>query len=252
MYKHITRRPAHLFGLECGGPIRVSSSFMAEDPLSKTSEPPSDEELAHSLLDALGSADHEDALVAEEPSAAPPLVLASAQSTGPLLPQLIMHTDASQSWRPRILTRARSRSRARAQSRNISLQSSNISLPSAPTTPSDDGQVSDEEECIKMQFDCKLIMSLSGTILGNVSCNDRTCVGDIRHVVEEIVAGMRSDGVEIDYFKLLRGECVLLNDSNKIFEIFSNLDDCALTVAMMHKRRGVWRKVPREEVYGEK
>ena len=163
-----------------------------------------------------------------------------------------MHTDASQFWRPRILTRARSRSRARAQSRNISLQSSNISLPSAPTTPSDAGQVSDEEECIKMQFDCKLIMSLSGTILSSVSCNHRTCVGDIRHVVEEIVAGMRSDGVEIDYFKLLRGECVLLNDSNKIFEIFNNLDDCALTVVMMHKRRGVWRKVPREEVYGEK
>ena len=103
-----------------------------------------------------------------------------------------------------------------------------------------------------MQFDCKLIMSLSGTILSNVSCNDRTCVGDIRHAVEEIVAGMRSDGVEIDYFKLLRGERVLLNDSNKIFEIFSNLDDCALTVVMMHKRRGLWRKVPREEVYGEK
>ena len=215
---------------------------MAEDPLSSTSEPPSDEELARSLLEALGPADHEDALVAEEPSAAPPLVLASAQSTGPFLPQLIMHTDASQFWRPRILTRARSRSRARAQSRNISLQSSNVSLPSDECI-SDAGQASDEEECIKMQFDCKLITSLSGTILGNVSCNDRTCVGDIRHAVEEIVAGMRSDGVEIDYFKLLRGECVPLNDSNKIFEIFNNLDDCALTVVMMHKRRGVWRKV---------
>ena len=236
MYKHITRRPAHLFGLECGGLIRVSSSFMAEDPLSSTSESPSDEELARSLLEALGPADHEDALVAEEPSAAPPLVLASAQSTSPLLPNLIMHTDASQSWRPPILTRARSRSRARAQSRNIS-------LPSTPTTPNDAGKVSDEEESIKMEFDCKLIMCASGTILSSVSCNHRTCVGDIRHVVEEIVAGMRSDGVEIDYFKLLRGECVLLNDSNKIFEIFNNLDDCALTVVMMHKRRGVWRKV---------
>ena len=49
---------------------------MAEDPLSSTSEPPSDEELARSLFEALGPADHEDALVAEEPSAAPPLVLA--------------------------------------------------------------------------------------------------------------------------------------------------------------------------------
>jgi hypothetical protein len=101
----------------------------------------------------------------------------------------------------------------------------------------------DDEEFIKMQFDCKLIMGMSGTILSSVSCNHRTCVGDIRHAVEEIVAGMHTDEVEIDYFKLLRGERVLLNDSNKIFEIFSNLDDCALTVAMMHKRRGVWRKV---------
>ena len=132
--------------------------------------------------------------------------------------------------------RARSRSRERAQS-------SYISLPSTPTTPSDAGKVSDEEEFINMQFDCKLIMCASGTILSSVSCNHRTCVGDIRHAVEEIVAGMRSDGVEIDYFKLLRGECVLLNDSNKIFEIFSNLDDCALTVVMMHKGRCVKRKV---------
>ena len=211
---------------------------MAEvvDLLSSSSDPPSDEELAQSLLEALDPADHADALVAEEPSAAPPLVLASAQSTGPLLPNLIMHTDASQSWRPRILTRARSRSRARAQSRNIS-------LPSTPTTPSDAGKVSGEEEFINLQFDCKLIMGVSGTILKSVSCNDRTCVGDIRHVVEEIVAGMHTDEVEIDYFKLLRGERVLLNDSNKIFEIFSSLDDCALTVVIMHKRRGVWRKV---------
>ena len=142
--------------------------------------------------------------------------------------------------------RARSRSRERAQSRHIS-------SPSTPTTPSDAGKVSDEEEFINMQFNCKLTMCASGTKLGSVSCDHRTCVGDIRHAVEEIVAGMHTDeGVEIDHFKLLRGGCVLLNDSNKIFEIFSNLDECALTVAMMHKIRGVWRKVPREEVYGEK
>ena len=214
---------------------------MAEvvDLLSSSSDPPSDEELAHSLLEALGPADHEDALVAEEPSAAPPLVLASAQSTSPLLPPLIMHTDAYQTdirSQSRWGARARSRSRARAQS-------SNISLPATPTTPSDAGKVSDEEEFIKMQFDCKLIMGMSGTILSSVSCDHRTCVGDIRHAVEEIVAGMRSEGVEIDYFQLIRGDRVLLNDSNKIFEIFSNLDDCALTVVIMYKRRGVWRKV---------
>ena len=214
---------------------------MAEvvDLLSSSSDPPSDEELAHSLLEALGPADHEDALVAEEPSAAPPLVLASAQSTSPLLPPLIMHTDAyptdirSQS---RWGARARSRSPARAQWNNIS-------LPSTPTTPNDAGKVSGEEEFINLQFDCKLIMGMTGTILSSVSCNHQTCVGDIRHAVEEIVAGMRSDGVEIDYFKLLRGGCVLLNDSNKIFEIFSNLDECAMTVAIMYKRRGVWRRV---------
>ena len=208
---------------------------MAEvvDLLSSSSDPPSDEELAHSLLEALGPADHEDALVAEEPSAAPPLVLASAQSTSPLLPPLIMHTDAyptdirSQS---RWGARARSRSRARARS-------SYISSPSSPTTPSDAGKASGEEEFINMQFDCKLIMRMSGTILSSCSCNHRTCVGDIRHAVEEIVAGMHTDEVEIDYFKLLRGDCVLLNDSNKIFEIFSNLDDCALTVVMLHKRK---------------
>ena len=205
---------------------------MAEvvDLLSSSSDPPSDEELAHSLLEALGPADHEDALVAEEPSAAPPLVLASAQSTSPLLPPLIMHTDAyptdirSQS---RWGARARSRSPARAQWNNIS-------LPSTPTTPNDAGKVSGEEEFINLQFDCKLIMGMTGTILSSVSCNHQTCVGDIRHAVEEIVAGMHTDEVEIDSFKLLRGENVLLNDSNKIFEIFSNLDDCALTVAMMH------------------
>ncbi len=126
--------------------------------------------------------------------------------------------------------RARSRSRERAQS-------SYISLPSTPTTPSDAGKVSDEEEFINMQFNCKLTMCASGTKLGSVSCDHRTCVGDIRHAVEEIVARMRNDGVEIDSFKLLRGENVLLNDSNKIFEIFSNLDDCALTVVMLHKRK---------------
>ena len=215
---------------------------MAEvvDLLSSSSDPPSDEELAHSLLEALGPADHEDALVAEEPSAAPPLVLASAQSTSPLLPPLIMHTDAyptdirSQS---RWGARARSRSPARAQWNNIS-------LPSTPTTPNDAGKVSGEEEFINLQFDCKLIMGMTGTILSSVSCNHQTCVGDIRHAVEEIVAGMHTDeGVEIDHFKLLRGGCVLLNDSNKIFEIFSNLDECALTVAIMYKRRGVWRRV---------
>ena len=210
---------------------------MAEvvDLLSSSSDPPSDEELAHSLLEALGPADHEDALVAEEPSAAPPLVLASAQSTSPLLPPLIMHTDAyptdirSQS---RWGARARSRSPARAQWNNIS-------LPSTPTTPNDAGKVSGEEEFINLQFDCKLIMGMTGTILSSVSCNHQTCVGDIRHAVEEIVARMRNDGVEIDSFKLLRGENVLLNDSNKIFELFSNLDDCALTVVVMRKRRGV-------------
>jgi hypothetical protein len=127
--------------------------------------------------------------------------------------------------------------RARSRSRERAAQSSYISLPSTPTTPSDAGKVSDEEEFINLQFDCKLIMGVSGTILKSVSCNDRTCVGDIRHVVEEIVAGMHTDEVEIDYFKLLRGERVLLNDSNKIFEIFSNLDDCALTVVMLHKRK---------------
>ena len=132
--------------------------------------------------------------------------------------------------------RARSRSRERAQSRYISLVST-------PTTPSDAGKVSDEEEFINLQFDCKLIMGMTGTILSSVSCNHQTCVGDIRHAVEEIVARMRNDGVEIDSFKLLRGENVLLNDSNKIFEIFSNLDECALTVAIMYKRRGVWRRV---------
>ena len=126
--------------------------------------------------------------------------------------------------------RARSRSRERAQSRYISLVST-------PTTPSDAGKVSDEEEFINMQFNCKLTMCASGTKLGSVSCDHRTCVGDIRHAVEEIVALMRNDGVEIDSFKLLRGENVLLNDSNKIFEIFSNLDDCALTVVMLHKRK---------------
>ena len=214
---------------------------MAEvvDLLSSSSDPPSDEELAHSLLEALGPADHEDALVAEEPSAAPPLVLASAQSTSPLLPPLIMHTDAYQNdirSQSRWGARARSRSPARAQWNNIS-------LPSTPTTPNDAGKVSGEEEFINLQFDCKLIMGMTGTILSSVSCNHQTCVGDIRHAVEEIVAGMRSDGVEIDYFKLLRGERVLLNDSNKIFEIFSNLDECALTVAIMYKRRGVWRRV---------
>ena len=149
-----------------------------------------------------------------------------------------MHTDADQNdirSQSRWGARARSRSRARAQS-------SNISLPATPTTPSDAGKVSDEEEFI--EFDCKLIMGMSGTILSSVSCNHRTCVGDIRHAVEEIVAGMHTDeGVEIDHFKLLRGGCVLLNDSNKVFEIFSNLDDCALTVVMMHKRKGVWGKV---------
>ena len=216
---------------------------MAEvvDLLSSSSDPPSDEELARSLLEALGPADHEDALVAEEPSAAPPLVLASAQSTSPLLPPLIMHTDAyptdirSQS---RWGARARSRSPARAQWNNIS-------LPSTPTTPNDAGKVSGEEEFINLQFDCKLIMGMTGTILSSVSCNHQTCVGDIRHAVEEIVADMHPDDdvFEIDYFKLLRGGCVLLNDSNKIFEIFSNLDECAMTVAIMYKRRGVWRRV---------
>jgi hypothetical protein len=127
--------------------------------------------------------------------------------------------------------------RARSRSRERAAQSSYISLPSTPTTPSDAGKVSDEEEFINMQFDCKLIMSASGTIHSSVSCDHRTCVGDIRHAVEEIVAGMRTDGVEIDSFKLLRGENALLNDSNKIFEIFSNLDDCALTVVMLHKRK---------------
>ena len=132
-----------------------------------------------------------------------------------------------------------SRARARARSRSLS-------FPPTPTTPSDPGRVSGEEEFLDMPFVCTVIMSCSGEVFHSFDCNQRTSLGSIRADVRKKFEERRNEGslLELDSIQLLRGERTCSNDDIKIHEMFTNLeDDCVLAVVVNQKIKKQEEKV---------
>ena len=113
---------------------------------------------------------------------------------------------------------------------------SRSSAPHTPSTPSDAGQVSDEDDMPTMPFDCNVIMS-SGESLKSFRCDEHTSTGYIRNSVLKILTDKHNEGnlQEFDSFRLLRGERICDNDYTKVYELFPNLESesCVLTVVIL-------------------
>ena len=119
---------------------------------------------------------------------------------------------------------------------------SRSSVPRTPTTPSDPGQVSGEDDKPHQfsdplfLFHCNVIMS-SGESLKSFECNEHTSTGWIRNGVLKILTDKHNEGnlQEFDSFQLLRGERIWENDYTKVYELFANLESesCVLTVVIL-------------------
>ena len=100
-----------------------------------------------------------------------------------------------------------------------------------PTTPSDPGQVSGDEEFLTLKFNCSVVMT-SGNCLGTFKCNEQTSVGWIRRQLINLFEDMRSKG-ESDWedFALLRNEHKLNSDNAKVYEQREvDKQECLLTI----------------------
>ena len=89
-----------------------------------------------------------------------------------------------------------------------------------PTTPTDTGNVSEEEEFVNMHFEC-IVVWPSGTTLGQFKCDETTTVGWIRSQVRKVLEEVRRPNTYVrttQGFALVRGENILRNDSNRIYE----------------------------------
>jgi hypothetical protein len=113
---------------------------------------------------------------------------------------------------------------------------SRSSAPHTPSTPSDAGQVSDEDDMPTMLFDCNVIMS-SGESLKSFECNEETSLGWIRNRVLKILTDkqIQENFPQFDSFRLLRGERICNNNYTKVYELFPNLEpeSCVLTVVIL-------------------
>ena len=114
---------------------------------------------------------------------------------------------------------------------------SRSSAPHTPSTPSDAGQVSDEDDMPTMPFDCNVIMS-SGESLKSFECDEHTSTGYIRNSVLKILTDKHNEGnlQEFASFRLLRGERICHNDFTKVYQLFpgvGTLTSCVLTVVIL-------------------
>jgi len=84
------------------------------------------------------------------------------------------------------------------------------STPRTPTTPTDAGHVSGEEDFFSLSFDCKVWMA-SGRSLGSFKCDETSSVGKIRQDVRKVLQDLHSKReVHFRCFALLRGDHTLL------------------------------------------
>ena len=113
---------------------------------------------------------------------------------------------------------------------------SRSSAPHTPSTPTDAGQVSDEDDMPTMLFDCNVIMS-SGESLKSFSCDELTSTGYIRNSVLKILTDKHNEEnlQQFDSFRLLRGERICDNNYTKVYQLFPNLEkeSCVLTVVIL-------------------
>ena len=103
----------------------------------------------------------------------------------------------------------------------------------APTTPTDPGQVTDEEEFLLLKFECKVVMP-SGKCLGPFKCDEITSVGWIRNELIKAFEDIGLERLEWEGFALMRNEHILNSVTAKVFELREmDKNDCLLTVVFI-------------------
>ena len=111
--------------------------------------------------------------------------------------------------------------------------------PTTPSTPSDAGQVSDEDERLILRFHCRVIMMGSGRLLGLFKCDEHTSLGYIRNCVKQRLEDVKKEGElqqKVDSFQLLQNESICGHDYLKVHEVFEDMPapvDYVLTVVLM-------------------
>ena len=100
-----------------------------------------------------------------------------------------------------------------------------------PTTPTDSGQVSGDDEFLTLKFNCSVMMT-SGNCLGTFKCDEQTSIGWIRRQLIKLFEDMRIKGEsDWDEFALLRNEHKLNSDNAKVYEQREvDKQDCILTI----------------------
>ena len=137
------------------------------------------------------------------------------------------------------------RSRSRSNMASGRRSRSRSSFPRTPTTPSDPGQVSGEDDKPDQfsdplfLFHCNVIMS-SGESLKSFECNAHTSIGWIRNGVWKILTDKQrywGNSHEFASFRLLRGDWICESDYTKVYQLFPNLEpeSCVLTVVILRK-----------------
>ena len=137
------------------------------------------------------------------------------------------------------------RSRSRSNMASGRRSRSRSSVPRTPTTPSDPGQVSGEDDKPDhfsdpiFLFHCNVIMS-SGESLKSFECNEHTSIGWIRNGVLKILTDKQrywGNSHAFASFRLLRGDWICESDYTKVYRLFPNLkpESCVLTVVILRK-----------------